>query len=334
VSAPLTDSIPPRSTVISVVVPIYNEERNVPPFIQRLEQVFERIGCKWEVVFALDPSPDATREKILEYIELGYPIRLITFSRRIGKPLSLLAALDHSRGDACVVMDVDLQDPPEVIEEMVEKWREGYEVVIAQRVSRRGENFLYVKAAHLFYRILDKISEVKVPYNTGDFRLLDARVVREVCRFRERHGFLRGITAAVGFRATLVPFDRDPRFKGRSQISVLGAVNIALDGIVPFSRIPVRMIFITGVFVLGLGGVGTLIWVLSGLLFGLSANWPLVLACVLMLVLSGLILVSIGTLGEYVVRTFEETRDRPLYIVDQITESEALARRASLETTS
>ncbi len=330
----MTGSALTRPAVISVVVPIYNEEKNIPTFVERLGHVFKQIGCDWELVFALDPSSDGTREKILEYIDLGYPIRLITFSRRIGKPLSLLAGLDHSRGDACVVMDVDLQDPPELIEEMVKKWREGYKVVIAQRVSRKGENFFYTKAADLFYRILERIAEVKVPYNTGDFRLLDARVVREVCRFRERHGFLRGITAAAGFPTALVPFDRDPRFKGRSQISVIGAVNIALDGIVPFSRVPVRMIFMAGLLVLAFGALGALAWVLSGALYGFSAQWPLTLLCVLMSALSGVILLCMGIMGEYLLRTYEETRVRPLYIVDQINEAETLARRSSSETTS
>jgi polyisoprenyl-phosphate glycosyltransferase len=330
----VTDSIPAPRTVISVVVPLYNEEKNVPAFVERLNEVFERLKCDWELVFALDPSPDGTRETIVEYIRKGYPIRLVTFSRRMGKPVSLLAGLDHSRGDACVIMDVDLQDPPELIEEMVNKWREGYKVVIAQRVSRKGENFLYVKAAHLFYRILERISEVKVPYNTGDFRLLDARVVREVCRFRERHGFLRGITAAVGFPTALIPFDRDARFKGKSQISILGAVNIALDGIVPFSRTPLRLIFLAGFLVLGLGILGALVGVVHGTLYGLSPLWPLMLLGVLMTVLSGVILVSMGILGEYLVRTYEETRDRPLYIVDEITEAETLPCRSFPETAS
>ncbi len=187
-------------TVISVVIPLYNEENNVGPLVERLESVLGRLGCDWEFVFALDPSPDRTREKILALIDAGHRIRLITFSRRIGKPLSLMAGLDHSRGDACVIIDADLQDPPEFIEEMVKKWREGYEVVIPQRVSRKGESLLYLKAAEAFYWLFGKVAEVSVPTNTGDFRLLDARVVREMCRFRERHGFLRGITAAAGFR--------------------------------------------------------------------------------------------------------------------------------------
>ena len=317
----------PRPTVVSVVVPLYNEENNVLPLMERLKQVFDRLQCGWEVIFALDPSTDRTRERILELIDTGFPIRLITFSRRIGKPLSLLAGLDHCLGDACVVIDADLQDPPELIEQMVQKWTEGYKVVIGQRISRKGENPFYLKAARLFYWLVEQISEVKIPRDAGDFRLLDARVVKEICRFRERHGFLRGITAAVGFPVAVVPFDRDPRLSGKAQISFRGAVNIALDGIIPFSRAPLRLILVLGLALL-LAGIGIgLLWFLYSLVRGFSDHWPTVLLCILMLASAGLITASIGTLGEYVVRTYEETRERPLYVVDTMEESSSLARK-------
>ena len=180
---------PADPPVISVVIPLYNEENNVKPLVDRLKEVFVKLECAWEVVFALDPSPDRTYSMIVDLVDAGYPIRLVTFSRRIGKPLSLIAGLDHSRGDVSVVIDADLQDPPELIEQMVEKWREGFDVVIARRSSRKGESYLYLRAAQIFYWLLDRVSEVRVPKDTGDFRLLDARVVREICQFRERHGF-------------------------------------------------------------------------------------------------------------------------------------------------
>jgi len=315
--------------LISVVVPLYNEEDNVVLLVKKLEQVFDRMRCAWEVVFALDPSTDHTREKILELINKGYPIRLINFSRRIGKPLSLLAGLDHCLGDACVVIDADLQDPPELIEEMVHRWRAGYKVVIAQRISRKGENPLYLKAARCFYWLLEQISEVKIPRDAGDFRLLDARVVKEICRFRERHGFLRGITAAVGFPVSVVPFDRDPRHAGKAQISLRGAINIALDGIVPFSRVPVRGILVLGLAI-SIAGMGTgLVWLFYGLFRGFSDQWPIVLLCILMLLFTGITTASMGLLGEYVVRTYEEARERPLYVIDSIDEAPALARKLS-----
>jgi dolichol-phosphate mannosyltransferase len=321
----LDPSVSPDAPLISVLVPIYNEQHNVVPLVRRLEEIFQRMGLRWELVFALDPSPDGTQEEIVSLIEADYPIRLVLFSRRIGKPLSLLAGLDHCTGDACVVMDADLQDPPELIEQMVQKWRDGYKVVIAQRRSRKGERFLYLKAAELFYWLLDKISEVKVPRNTGDFRLLDARVVTEVRRFKERHGFFRGITAAVGFPTAVVPFDREARYSGKTQISWLGAVNIALDGIIPFSRAPVRLVLVSGVALLLLGLASGLIWLFAGLAKGFSAHWPIAGLAVLLVGLSGIIVTSLGILGEYLVRVYEEARERPLYIVQELKEARSLS---------
>lgn len=327
----MKDPTPSNPEMVSVVVPVYNEEANVSVFMERLAEVFKGLGVPWEVVFALDPSPDRTEARISEMIESGYPIRLITFSRRIGKPLSLLAGLDHALGEVCVIMDADLQDPPELIGQMLDKWREGFKVVIAQRASRKGEQFLYLKAASLFYWLHDRFSDVKIPRNTGDFRLVDARVVRGICRFRERHGFLRGITASVGFPTAVVTFDRDPRFKGRTQIPVSGAINIALDGIVPFSRVPVRMIFICGAIVLALTGAGSAGWFLWGLASGFSGLWPVIVLCSLTLAVSGITLASIGVLGEYLVRTYEEARERPLYIVDRIKEAQTLPKKLGKE---
>lgn len=317
---------PSNEPVISIVVPLYHEEKNVLVFMKRLERVLNKIQCKWEVVFALDPSPDKTFETIQELIQLGYPIRLVTFSRRIGKPLSVLAGLDHSRGDVCIVIDVDLQDPPELIEQMVQKWQSGFKVVLAQRISRRGENFFYLTAAKAFYWILKKISAVNIPKNTGDFMLLDARVVREVCRFRERHAFLRGLAATAGFSTTVITFDRSPRFEGKAKISLRGAIDIALDGIVPFSRIPVRVIFLLGVALLVIASSGGLAWFVSSLATGFSQYWPVIFFGMLQLGLSGITLAALGVLGEYLVRTYEEARERPLYTVDQIYEADTIPR--------
>ncbi len=315
-----------RSTRISVVIPIYKEEANTRPLLERLEKVFEGLGCAWEVVFALDPSPDGTERVIRELMDEGRPIRLLKFSRRIGKPLSLMAGLEHAAGDAVVILDADLQDPPELIETMIAEWRKGYKVVIAQRTSRKGESFLYLKCAELYYRLLEKISEVPVPRNTGDFRLLDARVVRELCKFRERHGFLRGMTASVGFSTALVPFDRDPRQSGKTQISWLGAVNIALDGIIPFSRAPLRAVALSGlvgaVIAVCLGAA----WLVWGMTAGFSSACATELLCILVIGSTGFVLGALGITGEYLVRTYEETRDRPLYIIDELIDGRGLSR--------
>ena len=325
----MQESTPHKEPLITVVVPIYNEEKNVRPLLERLKNVFSTIGSPWEVVFTLDPSPDRTRETITECIAEGYPIRLVVFSRRIGKPLSVLAGLDHCRGEACVIMDSDLQDPPELIPEMLEKWREGYKVVIAQRRSRAGENYLYLKCAQFFYWLLEKISEVNVPRNTGDFRLLDARVVEEIRRYRERHAFMRGLTAAAGFRTALVPFDRSPRLTGRANISFSGAINIALDGIVPFSRTPLRIMFLLGGLLALIATAIFLAWLVNGLVKGYSNTWLVQLLCILLVGFSGLIVACLGVVGEYVVRAYEEARARPLYAVDEIIEADTLTHRIS-----
>ncbi len=313
--------------VLSVIAPIYREENNVEPLANRLKNIFDKLNLDWELIFAMDPSPDLTEKRIVDLINQGLPIRLITFSRRIGKPLSLLAGLDHVTGDACIVIDADLQDPPELIEQMIDQWKKGFMVVAAQRTSRKGENFLYLKCAELFYWILDKFSDVKIPRNTGDFRLIDSRVVKEICKIRERHGFLRGMNALAGFSTKLIPFDRDPRLTGKTQISLLGALNIALDGIVPFSRAPLRMIFVLGVFFLAISTLSSVIWIATSAVTGFGVNWPTVLLAILMLFCTGICVTSMGILGEYLMRTYEETRNRPLYVVDRVVESENVPRK-------
>lgn len=312
---------------ISVVAPLYNEEKNVAPFLERLKQVFEEIGCDWEVVFALDPSPDRTEDVVREFIQKGFPIRLIKFSRRIGKPLSLMAGLKESDGDATVIIDVDLQDPPELISDMVRKWREGYRVVLAQRSSRSGENVCYLLAARLFYWLASKLGEYPIPKNTGDFRLLDRRVVQALRECNERHAFLRGLTAAVGFDAAVIPFCRDKRHSGRTNISVRGALNIALDGLIPFSRAPVRMLFLIGASLCMLGLIGMAAWLGGSYWRGLSGHWPLIVMLFLHLIIGGIAIAGLGVLGEYIVRTYEEVRRRPLYVVDSRVESTVLVQR-------
>jgi glycosyltransferase involved in cell wall biosynthesis len=196
--------------------------------------------------------------------------------------------------------------------------------VIAQRTSRRGESYVYLKCAQLFYWLFQRISEVRIPPNTGDFRLLDARVVREIRSFRERHGFLRGLTATVGFSTAVIPFDRDSRFRGKTQIPFMGAVNIALDGIIPFSRTPLRVMFVLGLLYVLLAKGAGIAWLVYSIVAGFSSNWPIIVLCLLIVGATGLIVACMGILGEYLVRAYEEARSRPLYIVDEIIESKAL----------
>jgi polyisoprenyl-phosphate glycosyltransferase len=320
-----------KGPLISVVAPIYNEEKNVTTLVHRLNESFEELGLEWELVFALDPSTDRTEEKIQELIDSNFPIRMVKFSRRFGKPMSLVAGIRHCLGEATIVIDSDLQDPPDLIGAMIEKWREGNMVVIAQRTSRQGENFFYLKAAELFYWILDKFSEVKVPRNTGDFRLLDKRVVNEICNINERHGFLRGLTALVGFKTAVIPFERDPRLTGKTQISVVGAVGIALDGIIPFSKTPIRLVLALGLGIFGVGILAIMLWIICGFLTGVGYNSFLFGLFLFTWIFFGITISCLGVVGEYVLRCYEDSRDRPLYIVDKIIESEKLSRKLSLE---
>ncbi|MGC8659230.1 MAG: glycosyltransferase family 2 protein [Desulfomonilaceae bacterium] len=318
-----------NSLLISVVAPIFNEENNIISLVQRLDQVFSKLNLEWELVLALDPCTDRTEEKILELIDANYPIRMVKFSRRFGKPVSLLAGLRHCLGDATIVIDADLQDPPELIGSMIEKWSEGNLVVIAQRTSRKGENLLYLKFAELFYWILEKFSEVNIPRNTGDFRLLDKRVVEEISLINERHGFLRGLTALVGFKTAVVTFERDARLAGQTQISLMGAIGIALDGIFPFSRAPIRLIMALGLVVFGVGMTSGILWTLYGFLKGFEYNWLLLGNFLFVLTFFGVVISCIGVVGEYVLRCYEETRSRHLYIVDLVVESSRLSRKIS-----
>ena len=200
--------------LLSIVVPVYKEEKNVPEFLGRIVPILGKITEDFEIIFAMDPSRDRTEEVILEHRQRDERVKLLKFSRRYGQPMATLAGLQYSAGEAVVVMDVDLQDPPELVLDMVAKWREGYDVVMAQRRSREGETLVKRVVAYLGYKVINRIAEVNIPPNTGDFRLMSRRVVGEVCRLKECHGFLRGLVGLVGFRQTSILFDRPPRFAG------------------------------------------------------------------------------------------------------------------------
>ena len=187
-----------NKTSVSIVVPVYREESNIKPFLKRVEALIEKLHLPYEIIFCLDPSPDNTEQVIQDEIKSNRNIRLIMFSRRFGQPAATMAGIHSSKGDVCVVIDVDLQDPPELIEQMLEKWREGFKVVYAKRRSRKGETFIKEWISHFGYRVINSISDVQIPKDTGDFRLMDKRIVEELKKLNETHGFLRGLVAFVG----------------------------------------------------------------------------------------------------------------------------------------
>ncbi len=305
------------SDLISVVVPTYNEEGNVVALYERLAEVLDaQPALAWELIFALDAPTDRTPELVLELRERDPRVKMLRLSRRFGQPMATLAGLSFTSGDAAVVIDCDLQDPPELIPALVERWREGYDVVSARRSRRAGETMLRRAVAWVGYRVIARISEVDIPPDTGDFRLLSRRVVDNVLALKESHGFLRGLVALVGFTQTTVPYDRAPRASGRSSYSRLfGSLRIGLNGIVGFSRHPLQLISLAGIgsamlaFLLGVAYAAAKI---GGVRFPIG-NPTIVIVIAFF---SGMQMLSLGVIGEYVGRIYDESRQRPKFIIE------------------
>jgi polyisoprenyl-phosphate glycosyltransferase len=301
---------------LSVIVPVYKEEGNIEEFLRRITPILTQLTDAFEIIFALDPSPDQTEQKILEARSRDARIRLLRFSRRFGQPFATLAGLQYSSGDAVVVIDVDLQDPPELIIQMVEKWREGYDVVYAQRRTREGETWIKKLVSEVGYRVINRIADVEIPKNTGDFRLMSRRVVNEINRLKECHGFLRGMVALVGFRQTSILFDRPSRYSGKGNYNrFLGSLRIGFNGIFCFSNYALTLSTLAGFVIALLSFLLGAIYILLKL-FG--APFPLgnPTIVILVLFLGGVQMIGIGILGEYIGRIYEEVRQRPRYIID------------------
>jgi glycosyltransferase involved in cell wall biosynthesis len=305
-----------RNIELSIVVPVYNEERNVPEFVRRLRPILEAITPHYEIIFAMDPSPDRTEGVIREAGAADGRIKLLKFSRKIGQPMATWAGMQYSSGAAVIVMDVDLQDPPDLVPEMVAKWREGFDVVYAQRRNREGETWFKRVVSWLGYRLINKIAEVNIPPNTGDFRLMSRRAVDEVLKLKECHGFLRGMVAIVGFNQTSVLFDRPPRFAGQGNYNrFLGSLRIGLNGIFCFSNYMLTLSSQMGFLIAGLSflmGIAYAIMKFFGFPFPIG-NPTIV---ILILFTGGVQLISVGILGEYISRIYEEVKQRPKFILD------------------
>jgi polyisoprenyl-phosphate glycosyltransferase len=312
--------------LLSVVTPVFREEQTVPEFIRHIRAALAGVTDDYEIIFALDPSPDRTEAVILEHRAVDPRIKLLKFSRRFGQPMATLAGLEYSSGDAVIVIDVDLQDPPELMVEMIAKWREGYDVVLPQRRARAGEPWIKRLIAATGYKLINKIADVRIPPNTGDFRLMSRRVVDEVVRLKESHGFLRGMVAVVGFRQALLPFDRPARFAGRTNYNrFFGSLRIGFNGIFCFSTYALSLSTHFGFLSAGMAFLLGLVYLamkLGGFPFPLGN--PTVV--ILVLFLGGIQLISVGILGEYIGRIYEEVRQRPRFIVDR---AEGLSARPS-----
>ncbi|MBI4309220.1 MAG: glycosyltransferase family 2 protein [Candidatus Omnitrophica bacterium] len=302
---------------ISVVVPVYKEEPNIRPFLARIEKVFDRMGKSYEIIFALDPSPDRTEEAILEEINRNPNIRMMVFSRRFGQPAATMAGILACSGETCVAIDVDLQDQPELIERMYAKLNEGCEVVYAKRRSRKGETFLKRLLSHAGYFLINRVSDVQVPRNTGDFRVMTRRVIEELRRLNESHGFLRGLVAYVGFKQAFIEYDRDERFAGRGKYNRLtGSLKVGLNGLISFSSRPLTMMSITGSV---LAGFSFLLgaWYVLQKFIGIDVSPGLSTTVLVVSFFAGVQLLGLGLIGEYVGRIYDEVKRRPMYIVDR-----------------
>jgi dolichol-phosphate mannosyltransferase len=303
------------SPVLSIVAPIYNEADNLSELYRRVCEVMDSTGESWELLLVNDGSTDASAEFIQQLASQDGRVRPIIFARNFGHQIAVTAGLDYSRGQAVVIIDADLQDPPEVILDLITKWREGFEVVYAIRSEREGEGWFKLVTASLFYRMIVKITDVKIPLDAGDFRLLDRRVVNVLNQMRERHRFLRGMSAWVGFRQVGVPYKRAARLAGETKYPFRKMFRLAINAITGFSYFPLQLATYVGFFSAGISILSIPV-VIALRLWGSQA--PLVgqaTTLIAVLFLGGVQLISLGILGEYIGRLYDEAKGRPLYIV-------------------
>jgi dolichol-phosphate mannosyltransferase len=303
------------SVELSVVVPVYNEEESVPELYRRLTEVLAGAVGSYEIVLVDDGSRDGSWALIKELAARDARVKGVSFSRNFGHQMAFTAGLDHVDGDAVVIMDADLQDPPELIPELVARWREGYDVAYAVRAKRAGETFFKLATAALFYRVLQRVTNVAIPVDTGDFRLMSRKAVDAFRRLSEHHRFTRGMVAWLGFRQIGVPYLRAARHAGETKYPLRKMLRLASDGLTSFSYLPLQLASWVGTVVCAAALVA-LAAVLSLKATGSALSWAWVAVSGLAL-LGGVQLIAVGLLGEYMGRVFDEVRGRPLYLVQE-----------------
>jgi len=311
-----------ETPVYSIVAPIYNEYDNIPELHRRVSEVMNSTGETWELVLVDDGSTDGSTERIRELAARDKHVRQVIFARNFGHQIAVTAGLDYSRGQAIVIIDADLQDPPEVILELAKKWKEGYEVVYAVRTEREGETWFKKVTAALFYRVIFRITDVKIPLDTGDFRLLDRKVVNVMNQMRERHRFLRGMASWVGFKQIGVEYKRQARLSGVTKYPFNKMLKLALNAITGFSYFPLQVATYVGFVAAGIAILAipiVAILRMTGSHFFEGQTTTLISV----LFLGGVQLISLGILGEYVGRIYDEVKGRPLYVVREAPENEA-----------
>ena len=305
--------------VYSIIVPIFNERENLPQLQRRVKEVMDSIGESWEMILVDDGSSDGSTDIIRAMAKEDNCVRPVIFARNFGHQVAVTAGLDYSRGDAVVIIDADLQDPPELILEMAKKWKEGYEVVYAVRAEREGESWFKLWTASFFYRLISRITDVKIPLDTGDFRLMDRKVVDVMNSMRERHRFLRGMSAWVGFKQIGVEYKRAARTAGETKYPFRKMFRLALNAITGFSYFPLQVATFfgfasAGIAILAIPFVVYMRVTGSGAFFGQATT------LIAVLFLGGVQLICVGILGEYIGRLYDEAKGRPLYITREAPE--------------
>ena len=298
----------------TIIAPIYNEIDNIQALYTRVCEVMDSIGESWEFVMIDDGSSDGSTDAILELKKKDHKIVPVIFARNFGHQIAVTAGLDYSQGDAVVIIDADLQDPPEVILDLIQKWKDGYEVVYATRSKREGETWFKLFTASAFYRLIQRITDINLPMDTGDFRLLDRKVVDVMGGMREKHRFLRGMSVWVGFRQTGVEYERAERLAGETKYPIKKMFRLASDAITGFSYFPLQLATYLGFTFTGISFIAILALIISRLagsqfLMGQAAT------LIAVLFLGGVQLLSLGMIGEYIGRLYDEAKGRPLYTV-------------------
>lgn len=302
---------------ISLVIPIYNEEETLPELFRRLTELIERLNTTVEVVLVNDGSRDKSYELMVEHHEKDERFKVVHFARNFGHQVAITAGMDLANGDAIITMDADLQDPPEVIDEMIEKWREGYEMVYAVRKKREGETLFKRATASLFYRLLRRMTRVDIPVDVGDFRLVDRKAMDAFNCMREKNRFIRGMFSWVGFKQTAVYFERAPRFAGETKYPLSKMIKLAADAMISFSNVPLQLSLFVGLVVSSLSflaGATFLVFKFVGVYS--VRGWTSTV--VILSFLGGVQLMVMGMMGLYVARIHEEVKNRPLYIVSDL----------------